>query len=863
MTSRNKTNVLIVGYYNRQNWGDDLFEYVFQKYIFNNSKYNITFKSLDELSVGTDKYSVIDKVIIGGGDIVNEYLMSANNMGVLRQYFLNIPIYFMSVDLPYGDFLSCMDIGDYFFIRNKTDFQAVKYRFTEKYAKFIPDLGFAISDEPNLKDYHNSLITNESDIKRIGVCLPNMWLSANNDYSERVLEDICEMVIALSRTHEVHMIPFDTSSNAVTCDVNLINQVKLRTESFSRNEMGDQVIFYMIPSKVHGRSYKAISVYDMIEYFKNMDVVVSSRYHSMVLSVLTEKPFVSVYTARKIESFKKDHSEISSLFVEAGKGTSDVAIGVNVHNVNKALTYVIKNYNDVVSKLRNIKSQSVDELNNMIFKFRDLIDSGKGAEMYRQAPPQYITPEAKRGIIETTIKSVLRKLFVKISLRDIDSILSGTPMIRVIPNHKSSNLDTFKKIISEEILWSITGDCFGPYYYGLYDNVLNNHLLEQLDWIITDYYQNYHYKQVYSKKNVTLVNKNFQKIHRSGWQFIVDNIVLELNNNDGFNNPMIIDTYIDKTFHWNKDFYSKKSIIPYKQNWIGFIHHTYSDYNNNFNCSELFKDTVFIESLKMCKCLIVMTDYLKTQVVDSLKTLNDNSDYDYKVDIVNLTHPTEYSDNLFDWDLFMANENRQIVQVGNWLRNVFSIYELSLPNNSIIKSKSILRNKNTDNYFPPEGFLNWLYDDLNKEMNSVTVGNEIVPCRNAFKNMHIKGLYDCIVSMESSVNEIGFLDNQAYDDLLSKNIVFLNLVDASACNTLLECIMRNTPILVNPIPPVVEMLGKNYPLYYNSLYEASKLLEDTNAIKRAYEYLIRIEKFAFNIDQFMENLKSTIYEYIN
>lgn len=851
MTTKNKTNILIIGNYNQKNWGDNLFDYVFKSYIFNNPKYHLIFKDISELSAGTDSYNMIDKVVIGGGDIVNDCLFDATNMKILRDKFTSVPIYFVGVDIPHSDSFLCLDIGDYFFIRNNTDFQAVKYRFSDKYTNSIPDLGFAISDEPNLKDYQNPLILDKSTIKRIGVCLSNTIT-----YSETMLSDICQMIIQMSKLYEVHIIPFDVSGRPDACDVDLISRVKKQTEEFSLNEFGDQVIFYMIPPREHS-GYERISVQGMIEYFKNMDVVIASRFHSVILSVLTEKPFVSIYSSRKINSFKIDHPEISHLFVEVEKDLGNV-----LENVNVTLNYVFDNYNEILTKLRKIREKSVKDVNNQCLKLRALIDTDKSGEIYRQAPPQYITAEAKRNIIESTIKSVLRKIFVKISLRDIDSILSGTPMIRVIPNQKSNNLDTFKKIISEEILWSITGDCFGPYYYGLYDNVLNNHLLEQLDWIITDYYQHYYYKQVYSKKNVTLVNKNFQKIHRSGWQFIVDNIVLELNNNDGFDKPMIIDTYIDKTFHWNKDFYSKKGIIPYKQNWIGFIHHTYSDYNNNFNCSELFKDAIFTESLKTCKCLIVMTDYLKSQVIDSLNDLNDKSDYDYQVEIVNLTHPTEYSDVLFDWDCFMANENRQLVQVGNWLRNVFSIYELALPDSCVVKSKSILRNKNADNYFAPEGFLNWLYNDLNKEMKTVIIGNEIVPCRNAFINMHIKGLYDCIVNMESSVSEIGFLDNQAYDDLLSKNIVFLNLVDASACNTLLECIMRNTPVLVNPIPPVVEMLGKNYPLYYNSLYEASKLLENPDAIRKAYEYLAKIEKFAFNIDQFMKNLKETIYKYI-
>ena len=69
----------------------------------------------------------------------------------------------------------------------------------------------------------------------------------------------------------------------------------------------------------------------------------------------------------------------------------------------------------------------------------------------------------------------------------------------------------------------------------------------------------------------------------------------------------------------------------------------------------------------------------------------------------------------------------------------------------------------------------------------------------------------------NNINFIEHVDNKNYDLLLSENIVFVNLVDASAVNTIIECIVRNTPIIVNKIPAVVEMLGENYPMYYTLL----------------------------------------------
>jgi hypothetical protein len=90
-----------------------------------------------------------------------------------------------------------------------------------------------------------------------------------------------------------------------------------------------------------------------------------------------------------------------------------------------------------------------------------------------------------------------------------------------------------------------------------------------------------------------------------------------------------------------------------------------------------------------------------------------------------------------------------------------------------------------------------------------------------------------LVSVELSP----YLDNDQYDELLSKNLVFLHLYDSSANNALIECIARATPVLVNPLPAVVEYLGPDYPLYFQTLAEAAGKAEDENLVLAAHQYL--------------------------
>ena len=78
------------------------------------------------------------------------------------------------------------------------------------------------------------------------------------------------------------------------------------------------------------------------------------------------------------------------------------------------------------------------------------------------------------------------------------------------------------------------------------------------------------------------------------------------------------------------------------------------------------------------------------------------------------------------------------------------------------------------------------------------------------------------------------------------------MIDASAVNTIIECIVRNTPILVNKLPAVVEILGDKYPLYYDNLDEVNSLLTIKH-IESAYNYLKKLDKTNLHINTFIKN----------
>jgi hypothetical protein len=182
-----------------------------------------------------------------------------------------------------------------------------------------------------------------------------------------------------------------------------------------------------------------------------------------------------------------------------------------------------------------------------------------------------------------------------------------------------------------------------------------------------------------------------------------------------------------------------------------------------------------------------------------------------------------------------------------------------------------------DDNFPMCSFSPFISSDNDQEAESpcstnsgefVSVDSNTTPLERRFyvncmntKNNWYRHMNQYIQTICDHTKILEYVDNNLYDTLLTKNIVFLNLVDGSAINTLLECVMRNTPIIVNRHSAVVEVLGDDYPLYYiipegstQPFPSVHDLLNRPGAILEAHQYLTKIDKTPFMIETFTQDL---------
>lgn len=292
----------------------------------------------------------------------------------------------------------------------------------------------------------------------------------------------------------------------------------------------------------------------------------------------------------------------------------------------------------------------------------------------------------------------------------------------------------------------------------------------------------------YEKKiDLSTQLNGFYGQHRSGWPYVL-NLLKKLHNPRG----ILLDSFIERTFCWHPG-----GIKPNLRPWIGFIHippnvpHWFRyEQSNDF----IFATDAWKKSLPYCRGLMALSAYHRKNLEQKLP-----------IPIDNFIFPTEIPRIKWTWEKFQANREKKIIQVGWWLRKLHTIFQLPTKK----YKKVFLRITHTD------------LDSLLRKEREILIK---------------EGQFDD--EMYKTAESLHYIPNEQYDRLLSENIVIVNLYDSSANNTVIECIARHTPLLVNPIEPVVEYLGEDYPFYFSTLEEAALKAEDMDLVYKTHWFLL-------------------------
>jgi len=270
-------------------------------------------------------------------------------------------------------------------------------------------------------------------------------------------------------------------------------------------------------------------------------------------------------------------------------------------------------------------------------------------------------------------------------------------------------------------------------------------------------------------------------------------------------NTIVFFDFVDREFGWDYWMFEKKykDGVPFK--WGGIIHHPFelqSYWGNNIAVNKYLNIEHVRKSLKNCKFLIVLSDALKDEIIES-KIIEE-----FSIPIYTIYHITPLFNFNFNISNYYLKEN--LLFLGWSFRNVNLFYRINT------KLKKIML----------PGLCNKEQKDrFNKIMYKQTDGYN--------ENNTDVTIHDYLSSCE-------FLN------ILSSSVVFLDFDGVSANNSVVECIKFNIPLIIRKCKAVIFYLGENYPMYYENENDINSIMNNLDIkIKETICYLERLDKNKF------------------
>jgi len=323
---------------------------------------------------------------------------------------------------------------------------------------------------------------------------------------------------------------------------------------------------------------------------------------------------------------------------------------------------------------------------------------------------------------------------------------------------------------------------------------------------------------------------------------------------------LIFDEWLEKKYTWDSTIKANQYSYPF----LSFIHdpplsHIPEDLYNVFQTHDTFqlleKNADFLEEKENLKILITLSDFHK-------KYIDRNELVDTSTIVTNLYHPLELSSkkHVFDIQAFIENDNKSLFMIGWWLRKYDIFLKLSCNKTIIIKKKEgkhILKYIKNEIYktieFPKSSTLSYnsdLISDINIIANTDTNIKKLEPDFTENEKY--------ILTTKWNTTICNFLEDDLYDQIFLKNIIFLDIYSCSANNIILECIMHSTPILVCNHPAIIEYLGIDYPFYFTNKEDAERKTQDLGLIMKTHHYLKNMDKSRFTYPYFNDTLHNII-----
>ena len=294
---------------------------------------------------------------------------------------------------------------------------------------------------------------------------------------------------------------------------------------------------------------------------------------------------------------------------------------------------------------------------------------------------------------------------------------------------------------------------------------------------------------------------------RSGWNIICQELK-GINSDKG----IYLDATLENSFQWKYELYEFNGHVPYLFPWAGFFHNPpntpsfYEKRSKHFitGMEDNISSKQFISSIDYCVSLFTLSPYLAKSLKDRLE-----------VPVRAIKHPI-LENNVPMWNPEAAWREKELAMLGYWYRKFSNFTKLRT------------------NF--KKSFLGGRVAELKYWLN--------------LEKLHLN----------LNFNENDFMFHSPFnipdfDDKLTKVVVFLDFWDTAFNTSVMDCISRNTPMIICKHEGVMDYLGKDYPLYFESLEEAEYLANNFDKIVEGHKYLENMDKSDLTLDNFLKTLR--------
>ena len=443
--------IAILGFYNQNNLGDDLFQVVLTDWL--SELAELTF--LNPCDFGT--LPDCDIVLVGGGDLINDYFM-----GKIKELLSGkkIPVYAIGVGFPYPSLITSQYLNIFDYIQTRTLSSLSSLKTLNIQYSHGPDL---VRYLPCIKaDNETSCIPCPTP-KKIGIFLAsNMCPTYGKVFNNlvEILDNIAatsSSFLSLSKTYQLYLYSMNTSGG-LEDDTHLTSSL------------------YHVLTTLYRRT-NIVLVKDKItpEVFSDCYMTICTRFHGHILSLNAGVPFLSLYSTAKVEDLlTSEQMQEYGIKMQVDEETL-IPVDFSITETLAKFQNVVHDYDQIVQRIATSNSQAQTQLKTVKQTVQNLV-------FYQ---PRFKTPD-----VQPVLLKVAKYLHTKPSL---------------LSEYKIQDYSHVAQVIT----FAISRTEYQPFTWGLENNLRKGQLItEAVDWLVKNTPKQYPYlvQLFHLVKDVSILN---------------------------------------------------------------------------------------------------------------------------------------------------------------------------------------------------------------------------------------------------------------------------------------------------------------------------------------------------------------------